>query len=94
MDTNYNSITLFWDWLLGTRQPLLDSEPVQFGITREPRPDSYWDVHFGEFRALWQDVKRAPGLLNKLAYLFMPPGWSHTGDGATVAARKQGLAGT
>jgi hypothetical protein len=25
-------------------------------------------------------LPRAPGIKNKLLYLVMPPGWSHTGD--------------
>ena len=91
MDTNYNSITLFWDWALGTLQPLKDDEPVRFGITRPVQVDSYWSVHFGEFRALWRDVAAAPGLWNKLAYLVMPPGWSHTGEHNTVSMQKNAL---
>lgn len=91
MDTNYNSITLFWDWLLGTLEPLRDDEPVRYGITRPVQADSYWDVQFGEFRNLWRDVKEAPGLVNKVLYLFMPPGWSHTGEHQTVSVQKQAL---
>ena len=47
MDTNYNSMTLLWDWLLGTLQPLDDDEPVVYGITREVDTSSFFDVHFG-----------------------------------------------
>ena len=89
MDTNYNSITLFWDWLFGTLQPLQDSEPVEFGITREVNSESWVDVQLGEFRTLWADLKTAPGLKNKFCYLLMPPGWSHTGDHKTVAALRR-----
>lgn len=91
MDTNYNSITLFWDWVMGTLQPLRDDEPVDYGITREVNTESYLDVHFSEFRELWRDVRDAPGLWNKLAYIVMPPGWSHTGDHHTVALQKRQL---
>jgi sterol desaturase/sphingolipid hydroxylase (fatty acid hydroxylase superfamily) len=52
MDTNYNSITLFGDWLFGTLQPLRDSEQVEHGITREIDSESWLDVHFSEFAAL------------------------------------------
>lgn len=89
MDTNYNSITLFWDWAFGTLQRLEDSEPAQYGITREVDSESWLDVQFSEMIALWRDVKRAPGLWNKLCYVVMPPGWSHTGDHKTVAIQKQ-----
>ncbi len=88
MDKNFNSITLFWDWVLGTRQRLEDSDPVRYGITRAVNVESFRDVQFGEFAALWKAVSAAPSLRNKAAYLLMPPGWSHTGDHATVAAQQ------
>ena len=89
MDTNYNSITLFWDWAFGTLQPLQDDEPAQYGITRDVNSESWWDVQLSEFALLGQDVLAAPGIKNKLLYLVMPPGWSHTGQHKTVAAQRQ-----
>ncbi|MEP5566690.1 MAG: sterol desaturase family protein [Halioglobus sp.] len=89
MDTNYTSITLFWDWVFGTLQPLQDSEEVEYGITRQVNSESWIDVQFGEFSALWLDVREAPGLLNKLLYLLMPPGWSHDGQHNTVTAQRR-----
>lgn len=89
MDTNYTSITLFWDWLLGTLQPLRDVEPVEYGITRVVDSESWFDVQFGEFQSLWRDLRQAPGLINKLGYLLMPPGWSHTGDHKTLTVQRR-----
>ena len=91
MDTNYNSITLFWDWALRTLQPLEDNEPVRYGITREVKTTSFWDVQFGEFVALFKDMVRAPGIIAKLKYAFMPPGWSHTGEHQTASMLKSQL---
>lgn len=89
----------FWYWvqhflahkvrLLGTLVPLRDEEPVSYGITRPVNVESYLDVHFGEFSGLWADIKSTPGILNKLGYLFMPPGWSPTGDHKTVSAQQR-----
>jgi len=92
MDTNYNSMTLFWDWALGTLQPLRDEEPVVYGITRDVDVESWRDVQFGEMTLLWRDVKTAPGLKDKLGYLLMPPGWSHTGVHTMASTQKQALA--
>jgi sterol desaturase/sphingolipid hydroxylase (fatty acid hydroxylase superfamily) len=92
MDTNYNSITLLWDWLLGTLQPLRDDEPVRYGITRESDTGSFWDLHFGEFRLLWRDLVAARSWVERLGYLVMPPGWAPAGGGKTVALAKRGLA--
>lgn len=55
-------------------------------------PNNFTDMYFGEFTALFRDVKNAPGLKNKLLYLIMPPGWSHTGKHTTASmVRKQFL---
>lgn len=88
MDTNYNSITLLGDWLMGTLQTLDDAEPVRFGITREVNTGSFWDVHFGEFRLLWRDMLGAHSLGDAMGYLLRPPGWQPHGEQQTAAARK------
>lgn len=88
MDTNYNSITLLGDWLMGTLQPLDDEEPVRYGITREVNTSSFWDVHFGEFRLLWRDLRKSGSLRGFMGYLLRPPGWSPQGEQQTATARK------
>ena len=88
MDTNYNSITLLGDWLMGTLQPLDDREPVDYGITREVNTASFLDVHFGEFRLLWRDLRRARDLRSVLGYLFYAPGWCPDGQHSTASAKK------
>jgi len=47
-------------------------------------PNNFPDVYFGEFAALFHDIKKAPGIKNKFLYLVMPPGWSHTGEHKTA----------
>ena len=89
MDTNYNSITLFWDWALGTLQPLLDDEQVDYGITRNVDTTSFFDVQFGEFASLFRDVWNAPTWGAIGSYIFRPPGWSHSGDHKTVKELKR-----
>ena len=91
LDTNYNSITLFWDWAFGTLQPLREGEPPVYGITREVDPGSFWDVHFREFVLLARDVRRARGLRAKLGYLLRPPGWQPGDVSQTAAARKRSV---
>lgn len=80
MDMNYNSITQLWDRIMGTLQPLDDQEPVRYGITRDVDTGSFFDMQFGDIRLLVMDVWKAPGLKNKLGYIFKPPGWSHDGN--------------
>lgn len=89
LDMNYNSMSLLWDRLLGTLQPLRDDEEVEYGITRDVDTGSFLDVHFGEFRLLWRDFRDAETLADGLRFLFMPPGWSPKGAGKTVAEVKR-----
>ena len=91
MDTNYNSITLLWDWLMGTLEELDDSDPVDFGITRNVDTTSFFDVHVGEVGLLWRDVRSAASWKSAVLYLLKPPGWVETGESRTAAARKARL---
>jgi len=85
MDTNFCNLLNIWDRVFRTYQPEERTVPVVYGITRAMKPNSFLDAYFGEFGALAKDVYRAPGLKNKLLYLIMPPGWSHTGDYKTAS---------
>jgi sterol desaturase/sphingolipid hydroxylase (fatty acid hydroxylase superfamily) len=79
MDTNFCNLLNIWDRVFGTYQPESDSVPVDYGITRSMKKNSFTDAYFGEIVFLAKDVARAPGIKNKFLYLVMPPGWSHTG---------------
>lgn len=91
MDTNYTSITLLWDYVFKTFQPLKSSLPIQYGITRDVNTESFKDTHFGEFRLLWEDIKNAKTLKEKFQYIFMPPGWTSVGELQTASYLKQKL---
>jgi sterol desaturase/sphingolipid hydroxylase (fatty acid hydroxylase superfamily) len=84
MDTNFCNLLNVWDKAFGTYQREERAVPIQYGITRPMRENSFLDAYFGEFGALIKDVRRAPGIKNKLLYFIMPPGWSHTGEHKTA----------
>jgi sterol desaturase/sphingolipid hydroxylase (fatty acid hydroxylase superfamily) len=83
MDTNYCNLLNIWDRIFKTYQPELKEIPVEYGITRPIQPNNFLDAYFGEITLLAKDIYHAPGIINKIRYLFMPPGWSHTGDHKT-----------
>lgn len=91
MDTNFCNLLNIWDRVFGTLQKEEIDVPVEYGITREINPNSFWDVYFGEIVHLVRDIKSAPGIVNKLAYIIMPPGWSHTGDHKTASVIRKKL---
>lgn len=84
MDTNFCNLLNIWDRVFGTYQEEQKAVPVEYGITRPMDSGNFIDVYFGEFIALWKDVVRAPGWINKVKYIFKPPGWSHDGNHKTA----------
>jgi sterol desaturase/sphingolipid hydroxylase (fatty acid hydroxylase superfamily) len=84
MDTNFCNLLAIWDKVFGTFQNEQHHIPIEYGITRDVNSGNFFDVYFGEIVALAKDMKAAPGLLNKIKYLFMPPGWHHTGNHKTA----------
>ena len=83
MDTNFCNLLNIWDKVFGTYQEEQHDIQIEYGITRKMDSGNFFDVYFGEFVALFKDVAKAPGLKNKLLYIIMPPGWSHTGEHQT-----------
>jgi sterol desaturase/sphingolipid hydroxylase (fatty acid hydroxylase superfamily) len=86
LDRNHAGIFIIWDRLFGTFQEELASDPPVYGITKNIETFALFQVAFHEWRALFRDVKRAPGILAKLGYVFAPPGYSH--DGSTLTANQ------
>ncbi|MEO5684302.1 MAG: sterol desaturase family protein [Chitinophagaceae bacterium] len=84
MDTNFCNLLNIWDKVFKTFQYEKMEEPPVYGITRKMNSKNFWDVYFGEAAALGRDIWHAPGLKNKFLYIFMPPGWSHTGNHQTA----------
>jgi sterol desaturase/sphingolipid hydroxylase (fatty acid hydroxylase superfamily) len=93
LDRNHAGILIIWDRLFGTFQEELDSDPPVFGITSNIHTYNLFKIAFHEFQNIWRDVKDAPNLKTKLAYIFMPPGWSHDGRSKTSEQlrKEQGL---
>lgn len=89
IDTNFCNLLSIWDHVFRTYQPEDPSVRIEYGITRPVKTRSFTDMYFGEFVYLGRDIARAPGLRNKLLYLVMPPGWSHTGEHKTARVMKE-----
>lgn len=84
MDTNFCNLLNIWDRVFGTYQEEDRTIKIEYGITREMDSGNFLDVYFGEIVALAKDVYHAPGIKNKILYLFMPPGWHHSGKHQTA----------
>lgn len=86
LDKNHAGILIIWDRMFGTFLPESKQEKVIYGITTNIHTYNPLEIATHEYRALWKDVKRAPGFANKIKYLIMPPGWSH--DGSTKTSKE------
>ncbi|WP_273566957.1 sterol desaturase family protein [Maribacter halichondriae] len=84
MDTNFCNLLNVWDKVFKTYQDEDQNVQIEYGITRKMDSGNFWDVYFGEIGALVKDVVRAPGFMNKLKYIVMPPGWHHEGKHQTA----------
>lgn len=85
LDRNYGEAFSIWDRLFGTFQKELESEKPQFGIINDKiNSKKFWQVQLVLWKDLWNDVKAAPRWLDKVKYIFYPPGWNHI-DGGKLA---------
>jgi sterol desaturase/sphingolipid hydroxylase (fatty acid hydroxylase superfamily) len=84
IDTNYCNLLNFWDHIFGTYQEENPSIKIKYGVTSSINSGKFIDVYFGEIINLLKDIIKAPGVINKIKYIFCPPGWSHTGNHKTA----------
>ena len=85
LDKNMGMVLILWDKLFGTFQEELPEETITYGLTKQIDDSKFTHIVFHEFIALGKDIKRAPTFIEKLKYIFNPPGWSH--DGSTQTAK-------
>ena len=86
VDTNFANVVPIWDWLFGTLQPIRAEVKTEYGVTRELDVTNFSDLYFGEIFLLWEDIKSAEGIKNKLLYIIMPPGWTPISAAKTALA--------
>ncbi len=85
LDKNMGMCLIIWDKIFGTFQEELPGEPVRYGLTKPlENPHHPVKIVFHEWVSIGNDLRKKTSLLNKLKYLFMPPGWSHDGSSKTA----------
>lgn len=84
LDRNHAGILIIWDRMFGTFQEELEEVPVVYGITSNIHTYNLFKIAFHEFGNIFKDLGKSSSFVDKLKYIFMPPGWSH--DGSTKTA--------
>ena len=80
LDCNHGATLIIWDKLFGTFSREIESESIEYGLTKNLTSYNPFYVACHEYLAIASDVKRATKLSDKLSYLFKAPGWSHDGE--------------
>jgi sterol desaturase/sphingolipid hydroxylase (fatty acid hydroxylase superfamily) len=80
LDKNYAGMLIIWDRMFGTFEPELDDDRPRYGIIKNLGNFNLLWAAFHEWIGIAKDVAAAPGIRNKIGYLFRPPGWSHDGS--------------
>ena len=73
IDRNHAGTLMIWDRMFGTFQ-VEDEEPI-YGITT---PTDTWNpvmANVQPFMRLYAELKGIPGFVNKVKFIFAPPGW-------------------
>lgn len=87
LDKNMGMCLIIWDKMFGTFQEELETEPVKYGLTKPVANDTNpVNAIFHEWKNIGKDVSKNVSFVNRLKYIFMPPGWSH--DGSTKTANQ------
>lgn len=74
LDRNYAGILIVWDRLLGTFEP--EGERVRYGLTTNIATFNPLRVAYGEWHALWRDVRGARTWRDRVGYALRGPGWA------------------
>jgi sterol desaturase/sphingolipid hydroxylase (fatty acid hydroxylase superfamily) len=74
LDKNYAGILIIWDRMFGTFQPEL--QRPTYGLTHPVGTYNLLRLEYGDYVALWRDVRAATSWRDRLGYLFRPPGWT------------------
>ncbi|MBO0930845.1 sterol desaturase family protein [Fibrella aquatilis] len=82
LDRNYGQVFIIWDYLFGSYQR--EEEEPTYGLTTQLQTNNPFAIQWAGIRWLWQQMKAANRLSDKLRYLWMPPGWRHDGPGQTA----------
>jgi sterol desaturase/sphingolipid hydroxylase (fatty acid hydroxylase superfamily) len=83
LDKNYAGMLIIWDRMFGTFQP--EIQRPTYGLTKQVTSYNLVKLEYGDYRALWVDLKRAENWRERLGYVFAPPGWAPAGKTPTLS---------
>jgi len=91
LDKNMGMLLIVWDKLFGTFQKEEESDPVKFGLTTNINSFNPITMVFHEWKNIFKDLQKKCSPIQKLGYVFGPPGWSHDGSTKTSSELRKEL---
>ncbi len=91
LDRNHGGMLIIWDKIFGTYQKVIKDVKFKYGVIHGPQSVNPIEANTHEFKGIWNDMKKSPKLLDKLKYIFYPPGWSHDNSSKTAKQLQQEL---
>jgi len=86
LDSNYAGVFIVWDKLFGTFVPEDVAEPPRYGLVKNLGTFNPIRIATHEYVAIAKDLVHPKlSLVQRLAYLFAAPGWSHDGSRQSTA---------
>jgi hypothetical protein len=82
LDRNYGVVFLVWDHLFRTFRA--EDKAPTYGVLADMDAGSLSDVHLSPWISLARDVRRAPGIVQKLRVIFYAPGYNPNGSDQRV----------
>jgi hypothetical protein len=87
LDKNMGMFLILWDKLFGTFQaelPAANYQPLQYGLTKNIDNANAATIVFHEWQQIVKDISQQNiTWVQKLHYVFGPPGYSHDGSRQT-----------
>ena len=81
LDRNHAGIFIIWDRMFGTFEPEVE-KPV-YGLVKNIETNNPVKVAFLEWYFMFKDFFTSKtSIMNKIKYLYKPPGWKHDGTGS------------
>lgn len=84
LDGNYGGVLIVFDRLFGTYLPERRDLPCRYGLVQPVQGHDLLAIEFGQWRALWRDLRAAPSVRAAAGLLLRPPGWRYDGPGDTT----------
>ena len=81
LDRNHAGILIIWDRMFGTF--IAEEEPPIYGLVKNIKTYNPIRIAFHEWGLIFKDLKMNVTWIEKIKYIFYPPGWSHDGSRLT-----------